>query len=78
MGIIKSYITTLQVAKEPSEHNSPNGMRNQKVPKNNWKKLDIDVDYNHRPVRRNKNRKSQSNIFLNDNNNDCVSCGSCS
>jgi hypothetical protein len=35
-------------------------MRNQKVPKNNWKKLDIDVDYNHRPARRTKNRKSQN------------------
>uniref|UniRef100_A0A7E4W336 HTH La-type RNA-binding domain-containing protein n=1 Tax=Panagrellus redivivus TaxID=6233 RepID=A0A7E4W336_PANRE len=43
------------------EHNSPNGARNTKVPKNNWKKLDIDVDYNHRPVRRNKPRKAQAN-----------------
>uniref|UniRef100_A0A914YBY6 Uncharacterized protein n=1 Tax=Panagrolaimus superbus TaxID=310955 RepID=A0A914YBY6_9BILA len=43
-----SIAQTNNVVRDSSEHNSPNGMRNQKVPKNNWKKLDIEVDYNHR------------------------------
>ncbi|KAE9555349.1 hypothetical protein FO519_001431 [Halicephalobus sp. NKZ332] len=48
--------------KRTSEHSSPNGTRSQKVPKANWKKLDIEVDYNnHRATRRNKARKQQAN-----------------
>uniref|UniRef100_A0AC34Q5R5 HTH La-type RNA-binding domain-containing protein n=1 Tax=Panagrolaimus sp. JU765 TaxID=591449 RepID=A0AC34Q5R5_9BILA len=41
-----------------SEHNSPNGKS--KMSKVNWRKVEIEVDYNHRPARRNRTRKHQN------------------